>query len=68
MKLNPNYVKEMKYYKLLKFLTNVWRSLAKIGSCANNPKTHSLTHELCDMLRRLVGTTAPGDHDCSIQE
>ncbi|GFU25412.1 hypothetical protein TNCV_1488671 [Trichonephila clavipes] len=25
-------------------------------------------HELCDMLRRLVGTTAPGDHDCSIQE
>ncbi|GFT88555.1 hypothetical protein TNCV_5000381 [Trichonephila clavipes] len=25
-------------------------------------------HELCDMLRRLVGTTAPGHHDCSIQE
>ncbi|GFS82382.1 uncharacterized protein TNCV_4137421 [Trichonephila clavipes] len=25
-------------------LTNVWRSLAKFGSCANNPKTHSLTH------------------------
>ncbi|GFX29621.1 uncharacterized protein TNCV_4776931 [Trichonephila clavipes] len=24
-------------------------------------------HELCDMLRRLVGTTTPG-HDCSIQE
>ncbi|GFY20256.1 hypothetical protein TNCV_208881 [Trichonephila clavipes] len=24
--------------------------------------------ELCDMLRRLVGTTAPGHHDCSIQE
>ncbi|GFV83225.1 hypothetical protein TNCV_1899521 [Trichonephila clavipes] len=23
---------------------------------------------LCDMLRRLVGTTAPGHHDCSIQE
>ncbi|GFX80178.1 CUB and sushi domain-containing protein 1 [Trichonephila clavipes] len=27
-----------------------------------------LWHELCDMLRRLVGTTAPGQHDCSIQE
>ncbi|GFV29254.1 uncharacterized protein TNCV_4602861 [Trichonephila clavipes] len=27
-----------------------------------------LWHELCDMLRRLVGTTAPGHHDCSIQE
>ncbi|GFT22106.1 hypothetical protein TNCV_3271611 [Trichonephila clavipes] len=23
-----------------------------------------LWHELCDMLRRLVGTTAPGHHDC----
>ncbi|GFU24409.1 hypothetical protein TNCV_2263821 [Trichonephila clavipes] len=28
----------------------------------------SLWHELCDMLRRLVGTTTPGHHDCSIQE
>ncbi|GFV22657.1 uncharacterized protein TNCV_2078471 [Trichonephila clavipes] len=27
-----------------------------------------LWHELCDMLRRLVGITAPGHHDCSIQE
>ncbi|GFW82242.1 uncharacterized protein TNCV_3817231 [Trichonephila clavipes] len=27
-----------------------------------------LWHELCDMLRRLVGTTAPGHHDCLIQE
>ncbi|GFW49021.1 uncharacterized protein TNCV_3902191 [Trichonephila clavipes] len=27
-----------------------------------------LLHELCDMLRHLVGTTAPGHHDCSIQE
>ncbi|GFX47213.1 uncharacterized protein TNCV_2747891 [Trichonephila clavipes] len=25
-------------------------------------------HELCDMLRRLVGTTAPGHQDCSNQE
>ncbi|GFV45407.1 hypothetical protein TNCV_5056011 [Trichonephila clavipes] len=24
-----------------------------------------LCHELSDMLRRLVGTTAPGHHDCS---
>ncbi|GFW56077.1 hypothetical protein TNCV_374831 [Trichonephila clavipes] len=28
----------------------------------------SIVEELCDMLRRLVGTTAPGHHDCSIQE
>ncbi|GFW26325.1 hypothetical protein TNCV_4423721 [Trichonephila clavipes] len=27
-----------------------------------------LWHELCDVLRRLVGTTAPGHHDCSIEE
>ncbi|GFV75785.1 uncharacterized protein TNCV_1757131 [Trichonephila clavipes] len=27
-----------------------------------------LWHELCDMLRHLVGNTAPGQHDCSIQE
>ncbi|GFY14935.1 hypothetical protein TNCV_234851 [Trichonephila clavipes] len=27
-----------------------------------------LWHELCDMLRHLVGTTAPGHPDCSIQE
>ncbi|GFX30805.1 putative DD41D transposase [Trichonephila clavipes] len=27
-----------------------------------------LWHELCDMLRRLVGTTAPGHLNCSIQE
>ncbi|GFV54423.1 hypothetical protein TNCV_57741 [Trichonephila clavipes] len=27
-----------------------------------------LWHELCDMLRRFVGTTAPGHHDCSTQE
>ncbi|GFS65121.1 uncharacterized protein TNCV_204301 [Trichonephila clavipes] len=27
-----------------------------------------LWHELCDMLYRLVGTTAPGHHDCSIQK
>ncbi|GFW49556.1 hypothetical protein TNCV_2843371 [Trichonephila clavipes] len=27
-----------------------------------------IVHELCDMLRRHVGTTAPGHHDCSIQE
>ncbi|GFV81967.1 uncharacterized protein TNCV_3151651 [Trichonephila clavipes] len=26
-----------------------------------------LWHKLCDKLRRLVGTTAPGHHDCSIQ-
>ncbi|GFX75524.1 uncharacterized protein TNCV_4714311 [Trichonephila clavipes] len=25
-----------------------------------------LWHELCDMLRRLVGTTVPGHHGCSI--
>ncbi|GFU58942.1 hypothetical protein TNCV_4732221 [Trichonephila clavipes] len=28
----------------------------------------SIVAELCDMLRRPVGTTAPEHHDCSIQE
>ncbi|GFV18391.1 hypothetical protein TNCV_2332071 [Trichonephila clavipes] len=27
-----------------------------------------VARELCDMLRRLVGTTAPGHHDCLTQE
>ncbi|GFT42046.1 hypothetical protein TNCV_1668521 [Trichonephila clavipes] len=30
--------------------------------------TKSIVARAVDMLRRLVGTTAPGHHDCSIQE
>ncbi|GFW14109.1 uncharacterized protein TNCV_3546981 [Trichonephila clavipes] len=40
----------------------------KIGGHQTCLSINRLWHELCDMLRRLVGTTAPGHHDCSIQE
>ncbi|GFW75847.1 uncharacterized protein TNCV_4430291 [Trichonephila clavipes] len=40
----------------------------KLGGHQTCLSTNRLWHELCDMLRRLVGTTAPGHHDCSIQE
>ncbi|GFV62513.1 hypothetical protein TNCV_630921 [Trichonephila clavipes] len=40
----------------------------KIRRSPNVSFNKSLWHELCDMLRRLVGTTTPGHHDCSIQE
>ncbi|GFV94892.1 uncharacterized protein TNCV_1028901 [Trichonephila clavipes] len=40
----------------------------KLGSHPTCLSINRLWHELCDMLRRLVGTTAPGHHDCSIQE
>ncbi|GFV91833.1 hypothetical protein TNCV_2975051 [Trichonephila clavipes] len=40
----------------------------EIGSHQTCLSINRLWHELCDMLRRLVGTTAPGHHDCSIQE
>ncbi|GFT06196.1 uncharacterized protein TNCV_1595921 [Trichonephila clavipes] len=40
----------------------------KLGGHQTCLKINRLWHELCDMLRRLVGTTAPGHHDCSIQE
>ncbi|GFS54799.1 uncharacterized protein TNCV_3575491 [Trichonephila clavipes] len=39
----------------------------KLGSHQTCLSINRLWHELCDMLRRLVGTTAPGHHDCSIQ-
>ncbi|GFX04917.1 alpha-2 adrenergic receptor [Trichonephila clavipes] len=38
-----------------------------LGGQFTGPK-REIRHELCDMLRRLVGTTAPGHHDGSIQE
>ncbi|GFU48556.1 uncharacterized protein TNCV_1439321 [Trichonephila clavipes] len=37
----------------------------KIGGHQTCLSINRLWHELCDMLRRLVGTTAPGHHDCS---
>ncbi|GFS89373.1 uncharacterized protein TNCV_1809211 [Trichonephila clavipes] len=40
----------------------------KLGGHPTCLSINRLRHELCDMLRRLVGTTAPGHHDCSIQE
>ncbi|GFT32415.1 uncharacterized protein TNCV_4484341 [Trichonephila clavipes] len=40
----------------------------KLGGHQTCLSINRLWHELCDMLRRLVGTTAPGNHDCSIQE
>ncbi|GFW48082.1 uncharacterized protein TNCV_2402691 [Trichonephila clavipes] len=40
----------------------------KLGGHQTYLSINRLWHELCDMLRSLVGTTAPGHHDCSIQE
>ncbi|GFU74609.1 uncharacterized protein TNCV_4900041 [Trichonephila clavipes] len=39
----------------------------KLGGHQTCLSINRLWHELCDMLRRLVATTAPGHHDCSIQ-
>ncbi|GFV26587.1 hypothetical protein TNCV_1388841 [Trichonephila clavipes] len=49
-----------------------WRPIhrvqnVKLGGHQTCLSINRLWHELCDMLRRLVGTTAPGHHDCSIQ-
>ncbi|GFT24193.1 hypothetical protein TNCV_2064331 [Trichonephila clavipes] len=40
----------------------------KLGGHQTCLSINRLWHELCDLLRRLVGITAPGHHDCSIQE
>ncbi|GFY00469.1 transposable element Tcb1 transposase [Trichonephila clavipes] len=40
----------------------------KLGGHQTCLSINRLWHELCDMLRRLVGTTAPEHHDSSIQE
>ncbi|GFT19819.1 adhesion G protein-coupled receptor B2 [Trichonephila clavipes] len=40
----------------------------KLGGHQTRLSINRLWHELCDMLHRLVGTTAPGHLDCSIQE
>ncbi|GFW28213.1 uncharacterized protein TNCV_4499431 [Trichonephila clavipes] len=40
----------------------------KLGGHQTCLSINRLWLELCDMLRRLVRTTAPGHHDCSIQE
>ncbi|GFW31351.1 uncharacterized protein TNCV_2664511 [Trichonephila clavipes] len=40
----------------------------KLGSHQTCVSINRLWHELWDMLHRLVGTTAPGHNDCSIQE
>ncbi|GFX72771.1 uncharacterized protein TNCV_4063661 [Trichonephila clavipes] len=38
----------------------------KLGGHPTCLSINRLWHELCDMLRHLVGTTAAGYHDCSI--
>ncbi|GFT62337.1 uncharacterized protein TNCV_4717281 [Trichonephila clavipes] len=38
----------------------------KLGGHQTCLSINRLWHELCDMLRHLVGTTAPGHHDCLI--
>ncbi|GFY33450.1 uncharacterized protein TNCV_2227191 [Trichonephila clavipes] len=40
----------------------------KLGGHQTCLSINRLWHELCDMLRRLVGITAPGHYYCSIQE
>ncbi|GFY09218.1 uncharacterized protein TNCV_2991361 [Trichonephila clavipes] len=42
----------------------------KLGGHQTCLSINRLWHELCDMLRRLLDImiTAPGHHDCSIQE
>ncbi|GFV37592.1 uncharacterized protein TNCV_4982141 [Trichonephila clavipes] len=40
----------------------------KLGGHQTCLSINRLWRELCDMLHRLVGSTAPGHHDCSIQE
>ncbi|GFT76507.1 uncharacterized protein TNCV_3022761 [Trichonephila clavipes] len=40
----------------------------KLGGHQTCLSINRLWHELCDLLCHLVGTTAPGHHDCSIQE
>ncbi|GFV26281.1 uncharacterized protein TNCV_4586201 [Trichonephila clavipes] len=53
-------------YKILEANSQVQN--VKLGGHPTCLSINRLWHELCDMLRRLVGTTAPGHHDCSIQE
>ncbi|GFU95492.1 uncharacterized protein TNCV_2729461 [Trichonephila clavipes] len=40
----------------------------KLGGHQTCLSINRLWHELCGLLRRLVGNTAPGHHDCSIQD
>ncbi|GFV64905.1 uncharacterized protein TNCV_197171 [Trichonephila clavipes] len=40
----------------------------KLGGHQTCLSINRLWHEMCDMLRRPFGTTAPGHHECSIQE
>ncbi|GFU30083.1 hypothetical protein TNCV_3262881 [Trichonephila clavipes] len=53
---------------LVKMSTKLEVQNVKLGGHQTCLSINRLWHELCDMLRRLVGTTAPGHHDFSIQE
>ncbi|GFV66029.1 uncharacterized protein TNCV_1440361 [Trichonephila clavipes] len=55
---------EVLNHKILEANSQVQK--VKLGG--HQTSINRLWHELCDMLRRLVETTAPGHHDCSIQE
>ncbi|GFY31928.1 uncharacterized protein TNCV_2620651 [Trichonephila clavipes] len=48
--------------------TNSQVQNVKLGGHQTCLSINRLWYELCDMLCRLVGTTASGHHDCSIQE
>ncbi|GFV17446.1 uncharacterized protein TNCV_4008871 [Trichonephila clavipes] len=49
-------------HKILKANSQV--QIVKLGGHETCLSINRLYHELCDLLRRLVGTTAPGHHDC----
>ncbi|GFX88881.1 uncharacterized protein TNCV_2575881 [Trichonephila clavipes] len=49
-------------------IEHVWVQNVKLGGHQTCLSINRLWNELCDMLRRLVRATAPGHHDCSIQE
>ncbi|GFT65295.1 uncharacterized protein TNCV_1559431 [Trichonephila clavipes] len=53
-------------HKILEAISQVQN--VKLGGHQRCLSINRLWHELYDMLSRLVGATAPGDNDCSIQE
>ncbi|GFV93107.1 uncharacterized protein TNCV_2551981 [Trichonephila clavipes] len=54
------------YHKILEANSQVQNM--KLGGHQRCLSINRFWHELCVMLRRLVGTTAPGHHECSIEE
>ncbi|GFU67969.1 hypothetical protein TNCV_2823121 [Trichonephila clavipes] len=54
----------------IRLFQHLWRAITKRLWLSNKSiVARAVLHvAACDMLRGLVGTTAPGLHDCSIQE